>query len=234
MRIIALVVLAAYALAWRQPSTAKPSRVHPVLDFQEGAKVASERQIAANRGNAQKSTGPRSAAGKRRTRRNAYRHGLAAADPLFGPGEEEAFEAFARTIAGDHAGSLALSVARDVARAEFQLARIRRVKVALINRVWTLGSLDSALDPPLLTARAIIACASAMEATGRFLKPPDVEASMPTAEPERTAEAVVRALSELLKFDRYERRATASRNSAVMSLCELSTMSWGDQIAAST
>ena len=183
--------------------------------------MASKRQIAANRRNAQKSTGPRSAAGKRRTRRNAYRHGLAAAYPLFGPGEQEAFEAFARTIAGDHAGPLALSLARDVARAEFQLARIRRMKVAVINRVWTFGSPDSALDPPLLTARAITNWGPILEATGRFLKPPDVEASMPSAEPERTAEAVARALPELLKLDRYEQRATASRDCAVMNFARI-------------
>ena len=41
--------------------------------------MASERQITANRRNAQKSTGPRSVEGKRCARRNAYRHGLAAA-----------------------------------------------------------------------------------------------------------------------------------------------------------
>jgi hypothetical protein len=40
--------------------------------------MASERQIAANRRNAQKSSGPRSVAGKTRASRNAYRHGLAA------------------------------------------------------------------------------------------------------------------------------------------------------------
>jgi hypothetical protein len=38
--------------------------------------MASERQIAANRRNARKSTGPRSNAGMKRASRNAYRHGL--------------------------------------------------------------------------------------------------------------------------------------------------------------
>jgi len=40
--------------------------------------MASERQIAANRRNAARSTGPRTAGGKLRSRRNAYRHGLTA------------------------------------------------------------------------------------------------------------------------------------------------------------
>ena len=38
--------------------------------------MASEGQIAANRRNARKSTGPRSGAGKKRASHNAHRHGL--------------------------------------------------------------------------------------------------------------------------------------------------------------
>jgi hypothetical protein len=41
--------------------------------------MASERQIAANRRNAKKSSGPRSADGKARSRQNALRHGLSIA-----------------------------------------------------------------------------------------------------------------------------------------------------------
>jgi hypothetical protein len=44
--------------------------------------MASERQIAANRQNARKSTGPRSASGKKRASWNAYRHGLS--KPIWG------------------------------------------------------------------------------------------------------------------------------------------------------
>jgi hypothetical protein len=38
--------------------------------------MATERQIAANRANAQRSTGPRTASGKMKSSRNAFRHGL--------------------------------------------------------------------------------------------------------------------------------------------------------------
>jgi len=38
--------------------------------------MATEKQIAANRANAKRSTGPKTAAGKLKSSRNAYRHGL--------------------------------------------------------------------------------------------------------------------------------------------------------------
>lgn len=53
--------------------------------------MASERQIAANRRNAKKSTGPKSKAGKARSRRNAVQHGALARTVI---GEDEDLPAF--------------------------------------------------------------------------------------------------------------------------------------------
>jgi hypothetical protein len=62
----------------------------------EGLLMASDRQIEANRRNAQKSTGPRTIAGKARVSKNAMKHGLTAAQHLVfadeDPGEFVAFE----------------------------------------------------------------------------------------------------------------------------------------------
>jgi hypothetical protein len=44
--------------------------------------LATEKQIAANRANAKKSTGPRTLAGKLKSSRNAYRHGLSSPSRL--------------------------------------------------------------------------------------------------------------------------------------------------------
>jgi hypothetical protein len=58
--------------------------------------MTTERQIAANRRNAQRSTGPRTISGKQQSRGNAVRHGLTAETVigvLENPEEYEAFEA---------------------------------------------------------------------------------------------------------------------------------------------
>jgi hypothetical protein len=47
--------------------------------------MATEKQIAANRANAKRSTGPKTAAGRARSSRNAYRHGLSLELPLNDP-----------------------------------------------------------------------------------------------------------------------------------------------------
>ena len=51
---------------------------------------------------------------------------------------------------------------------------------------------------------------------GEPILPERIETSaMPTTDPERTAEAIRRALPQLIKLDRYERRAGARRARAM-------------------
>jgi hypothetical protein len=58
-----------------------------------------------------------------------------------------------------------------------------------------------------------------MFSTGTFPGPFDDASTMPSTDAERTAEAVRRALPELLKLDRYEQRAAARRHQALRALC---------------
>ena len=51
---------------------------------------------------------------------------------------------------------------------------------------------------------------------------------MPTEEPERTAEALRRALPELVKLDRYETRAAARRDRAIRQIVKKDRLS-GDR-----
>src|SRR5271169_5221351 len=108
--------------------------------------MATERQIAANRLNARNSTGPRSSAAKRRTSLNAYRHGLAARHKP-SPATARRLDQLARQIAGDSNSVIVFELARFAAQAEFDLARVRRSKVALIKQVSAFGIMPQTSDP---------------------------------------------------------------------------------------
>jgi hypothetical protein len=112
--------------------------------------MASEKQIAANRANALKSTGPRTAAGRATSSRNAYRHGLSL--PM--APDSELVESLAGALANETAGEDQpeaaredqLEAARALAEAQLELKRIREAKVAA-----TPTRLDQMLDPEALT-----------------------------------------------------------------------------------
>jgi hypothetical protein len=95
--------------------------------------MTSDQQIAANRNNAKKSTGPRSKAGREVSRRNARRHGLAVAignDPLF----RDDIEKLARAISGG-AQDVTERV-REIAEAELDLLRIRKFRAWLFETFY--------------------------------------------------------------------------------------------------
>jgi hypothetical protein len=173
--------------------------------------MATERQIAANRRNARKSTGPHTRAGKKRASRNSYRHGFSC-----GVAAATAFarhiEALAQKIAGRGANAVTLEIARSVARAEFELAQIRRVKVAMIVRMSEFGEFEA--SNPLGTFRQIKRILNLIDTGPPLSLSVPALPSMPSSEPERSTDAMRRALPELLKLDRYERRATAKRHRA--------------------
>ena len=64
-------------------------------------RMTTEKQIAANRENAKKSTGPRTLNGKRKSRRNAVRHGLTAETVIDVLEEAADYEALAAAINAD-------------------------------------------------------------------------------------------------------------------------------------
>jgi hypothetical protein len=129
-------------------------------------------------------------------------------------------EGLARKIAGDTDNEIILERARAAAYAELDLARVRRVKIALIERMRAFGDLDlPRLRPPSSVTKLI----EHLNALARGVAPPEIlpidnAATMPSQEPDRSAEAIRRALPELLKLDRYERRAVARRDQAVRDL----------------
>src|SRR6266540_2399989 len=179
--------------------------------------MASERQIAANRRNARKRTGPHWGAGRKRASRNASRYGLRSSITSTAAYAKQ-LDKLVREIAGDTKDAILLERARAIAQAELELARVRRVKVVFIERAGAFGE----LDPPqaFSSVTQIIRLLNAID-RGRvpsFPEPVDSSATMPSQKPDRSAEAIRRVLPELRKLDRYERRAAARRDGAVVAL----------------
>src|SRR5262249_1268405 len=94
--------------------------------------MTSAKAIAANRRNARRSTGPRTAAGKRQAAANSLRYGVTAslqADPTMGA----VVRRIVSVLAGPGASPARLALVRPIAEAEVELLRIRNARVALIN-----------------------------------------------------------------------------------------------------
>jgi hypothetical protein len=157
--------------------------------------MASERQLTANRRNPQKSTGPKSRAGKKRSSQNAYRHGLGARI-LMDSDWITKIEVLAREIVVSTAGQIDLEQARSVARAQLEVLRARSISTVVVKQI--LAGCDR----------------SGWTAAADRAVPPD------DREPDRTAEAVGHALSVLKVFDRYESRAAVRRDKAVQEIIQ--------------
>ena len=179
--------------------------------------MTTERQLTANRRNARRSTGPRSKGGKERASRNSYRHGLTT--PLITTQQHaKRVEELARKIAADATDFVTLDYARAAAEAEFGIARVRQAKVALIERMLAFGGWE---QPQLFQSlREIKAFFKELDRGKLDIPTPVVDPleTMPSAEADRLAEAVRRALPELIKLDRYERRAAALRDRGLRAL----------------
>ncbi len=165
--------------------------------------MATERQTTANKANARNATGPRSRAGRKRSSRNARRHGLGAR-PIANADLAKAIEQLARKLAEPTPGVIALEHARTAAYAVFLLARIRQLKVELIEE--QLACPDPDADP-----------ASSLVAS----EPAAAQSDSAQLDAERFGAAVRRAMPELRKIERYERRAATQRAEAMSELIGL-------------
>src|SRR5262245_41215340 len=87
--------------------------------------MATEKQIIANQQNAQHSAGPRTGSGKRRSRRNAIRHGLTAETVISTLEDAADYKAFERAIKSDYSPQTAIE-GQLVSRLASLLWRLRR------------------------------------------------------------------------------------------------------------
>lgn len=100
--------------------------------------MTSEARIRANRRNALKGTGPRTLAGKTRSRRNALRHGLAATK-LVDATLTSASRQLAKALCGNVEDRSLFERALLVAESEFVLFRIRSVRIQTMQKHADLG-----------------------------------------------------------------------------------------------
>src|SRR6266704_4870925 len=97
--------------------------------------MATERQIAANRENAQKSTGPKTPEGRAAVRLNGVKHGLCA-ETLVLPGESEAdFEALLVAFEAEHQPETAqeAAIVRHAAMCAWRLQRVYRAEAGFFH-----------------------------------------------------------------------------------------------------
>ena len=102
--------------------------------------MATTKQVTANRANAARSTGPRTAAGRAKSSRNAFRHGLSLPLPLDHTTATE-IGRLAQTIAGENPSEQQLMAASEFATAQWELMRIRALRFAATP------ALSATLDP---------------------------------------------------------------------------------------
>ena len=152
--------------------------------------MASDKQIAANRRNAMRSTGPRTRSGEARFRANSLRHGLLSR-VLVDPALVNETDQLARRIAQEHGKPDDCFESRTIAEAELIILSARAVRAQLLDT--TSSELAS-------------------EEGSRGGK-------VASAEERDLALAYLRLLPTLSRIDKYERIAVRRRQRAVRKLC---------------
>src|SRR5437773_10463946 len=95
--------------------------------------VTSDKKISSNRKNAQKSSGPKSAAGKSRAAQNALRHGLAIPVSNIAALRSD-IKTLALAIARASTGKeIITELCQQAAEAQLEILRIRRARAAILS-----------------------------------------------------------------------------------------------------
>jgi hypothetical protein len=163
--------------------------------------MTSERRLAANRENAKRSTGPRTARGKLRVRSNAVQHGLATT-ALRHPTLAIEVQRMAKAICGESKSQLQFEQALSIAESELILTKVRSTRFGALQ---FLSSIAPAGNDPVAAsseaqAQVVMDAATQDEVLGTMQDGPA---------------AFQRALAEMARYGRYERRALSRRQRAI-------------------
>ena len=153
--------------------------------------MTSERKIAANRRNAQRSSGPRTVHGKLAVSRNALHHGLAAVT-LRAQVIAPELDRLTTAIAGENADSAQREQALIIAESELTLLRVRAVRTRIFEQMLlATGAADTREPSEQLLGR---------RRAGMIGRPP---------------------FEQLTRLERYERRAFSTREGAIRKLFDI-------------
>jgi hypothetical protein len=181
--------------------------------------VTSKRQRAANRANAGKSTGPRSQEGKAAASVNARLHGLATA-VVSELGADAEIERLARAITEEARRPDLIEFARRIAEAELDLRRIRRARATLAQLPPVIFAPFRMVESPnrKLFTRALHYENQRKQSSFEDLKRRLYRLGWDPDAPEfveKPLKSRVLKNFKLEALERYERRATSRRKSAI-------------------
>jgi hypothetical protein len=204
--------------------------------------MTSARKIAANRINAQRSSGPRSTVGKARVSSNALRHGLAA-QKHFDAMRSRDIDLMARAMCGDDIDPLLFEQAQLIAESELLLRCVRVEQLAVIERLRDVNAVPLAIrDDSMARAKTRVlkmdlaaaelermrARFDAMTAEERTKLQEDYDReldeldSKPAPIQERDeVDAMREAMPDLERLARYERRAWSRRKRSMRKFMEI-------------
>lgn len=193
--------------------------------------MTSERKILANRQNARRSTGPRSAAGKTRSKLNALSHGLAT-KVAYSKLASKDIQRFTRHIAQDLGIEVDADVTFSLAEAEFDIVRVRKARVALLENIIVKEKFDRAairkkLDQ-IYAARILLAPFEPSDSLGGRVLSHALERSLenllatPVSKvPVSPEVAFAVVVARLANYDRYEGLAISRRRRTIIKLDNL-------------
>jgi hypothetical protein len=193
--------------------------------------MSSSRKIAANRANARRGTGPRSTAGKARSRLNALKHGLSVPASLHPALQQEVLQ-FMRVLAGEAKNDpVVLARAEPVAEAAIDVLRVRRARVELLRGVDVRAGLANPEPPPppppnfrpirrwlkrRLPGKSVDSVSQALDRLERSFE--HLTAPQPSGERWKETENSMAwddIITQLERLERYERRARSRRDRAL-------------------
>jgi hypothetical protein len=165
--------------------------------------MTSRLQVAANRENAKKSTGPQTTRGKSRASGNAVRHRLAGEN--FDPTTLADVDRLASTICKGESDPFRYEQAVTIAKSHILLARIRAARIAAIERTNKLASAIEGRAPAFPLDRA--------DTSDLSDRPKAIDGAL--EEMLDDVGRLTRSIAELLSLERYERRALSPRKRAI-------------------